>query len=363
MQNEFPEISYVIPQFLKDSKYVCLALRYRDLHTCFFRLKLRLKPSMSILEEPVLRNTSNEALSDGRKRELCTLISKIQGEIVSFDAEITNLRSKRRMKMATLTELKAIISPVKELPNEIIAKIFVHYMTRKTKSIRGAEIPQLPWCLGQICSRWRGVALSTSELWTDVAIQIPPAELTESSIERSADLLSRARNLPLNLTIHQSDSSTSATCLLPLFTQNAASIRRLVLYKLNQNLQLVLEQRGGLLEQLEALDIYFGSKNARDRSSFDIQSQVTIFENSPSLRRLSIITEWWMCAGYFDFRLLNIPWSQLIPASPRLTLFHLFQHMTYSANVAVWLCALYASPTTMKIAAICPLLCYATWKR
>lgn len=267
---------------------------------------------MSLLEELVLRNTTNEALPEVRKRELYALISKIQGEILSFDTEIENLRLKRRMKMATLMELKAIISPVKELPNEIIAKIFVHYMTRKSKSDRGAEVMQPPWCLGQICSRWRGVALSTSELWTDIAIQIPTVELIQSSLEQSADLFSRAGNSPVNLIIHQSDSSTSATCLLPLFAQSAASIRRLVFYKLNWNLQPVHEQQpGGSLEHLETLDIYFGSKNGRDRSSLDVKPQMTIFGDFPSLRRVSITTEWWMRPGYFGFPLLNIPWSQL----------------------------------------------------
>ncbi|KAF8330944.1 hypothetical protein F5887DRAFT_999630 [Amanita rubescens] len=84
------------------------------------------------------------------------------------------------------------------IPAETIHEIFSHLYE---SPLRVHEAHQFPWYLGQICSQWRAVFLSTRLLfWNE--IQIESASHAEES-ERDATV---AR--PTNLRLHDSDSET-----------------------------------------------------------------------------------------------------------------------------------------------------------
>ncbi|KAJ7664662.1 hypothetical protein DFH06DRAFT_986053, partial [Mycena polygramma] len=55
----------------------------------------------------------------------------------------------------------AVISPVRQMPTEILCRIFL--MTRKPLAYM--ELAQPPWYLGQISKRWREIALALPLLW------------------------------------------------------------------------------------------------------------------------------------------------------------------------------------------------------
>lgn len=82
---------------------------------------------MPILEDSDLTNETNEALPEIQKREIYALISKERQEIEAIDEEIDTLRLRRSTKVTRIEVLKTIVSPVKDVPNEILAKIFVQY--------------------------------------------------------------------------------------------------------------------------------------------------------------------------------------------------------------------------------------------
>ncbi|KAJ7111365.1 hypothetical protein C8R44DRAFT_883171 [Mycena epipterygia] len=90
--------------------------------------------------------------------------------------------------------LDAYIYPVLTLPNEIISEIFIHFLPIYPR--RPPIIGRLsPVVLGQICGRWRGIALSTPALWR--AISLKPLysnlgeklHLLETYLERSGSCL------------------------------------------------------------------------------------------------------------------------------------------------------------------------------
>ena len=65
-------------------------------------------------------------------------------------------------------KLRPGIAPHKYLPSETLVEIFLHYAAEIAEAVikRPEIIPDyhrlgpLPWVLGHICSRWRGLALA-----------------------------------------------------------------------------------------------------------------------------------------------------------------------------------------------------------
>lgn len=267
---------------------------------------------MPILEDSDLTNETNEALPEIQKREIYALISKERREIEAIDEEIDTLRLRRSTKVTRIEVLKTIVSPVKDVPNEVFAKIFVQYtrdLNSKYRTKYEVPIPRLPWRLGHICSRWRGAALSTGELWKDFSIKILPADWGSSPIGRATELFRRTGNWPISLHISRNDSQKSLTQLIPSFTQNAARIHHLIFHNFNQNLWPMLELPQGLLAILETLDICFDSNS--DMNDLDNSPQLTLFESSLSLRRVSIDMDWSEWVKNINPLVFHLPWSQL----------------------------------------------------
>ena len=92
---------------------------------------------------------------------------------------------------------KAILSPLRLLPPDIIEEIFHWFKCPRTSS---NEWRNIPWMLGHICRSWRDVALSASFLWH----QIPHVILDKRSLPRRHaldELFRRSANRPLELFI------------------------------------------------------------------------------------------------------------------------------------------------------------------
>ncbi|KAJ6595143.1 hypothetical protein DFH09DRAFT_906412, partial [Mycena vulgaris] len=67
---------------------------------------------------------------------------------------------------------KAILSPVRRVPPELLCEIFV-LLSPHTRRIGAEQIKQPPWYLGQICRLWRDAALSYPFLWTGIEMCFP----------------------------------------------------------------------------------------------------------------------------------------------------------------------------------------------
>jgi len=65
---------------------------------------------------------------------------------------------------------KALLSPLRYLPSEILQEIFLHYANHRYADgwIRGVQVSTMPWYLGHISHRWRNIALSFPSLWDTI---------------------------------------------------------------------------------------------------------------------------------------------------------------------------------------------------
>ncbi|KAJ7608982.1 hypothetical protein FB45DRAFT_1067026 [Roridomyces roridus] len=100
---------------------------------------------------------------------------EIDASLASLDAEIWRLQERLRSLKKDRSELldhqrvhKSILSPLRRMPPEILAEIFVFSLPTVTELFERQkfQIEDSPWVWTHICSRWRTVAISTPTLWS-----------------------------------------------------------------------------------------------------------------------------------------------------------------------------------------------------
>lgn len=191
-------------------------------------------------------------------------------------------------------EIRPIISPIHQLPTELLVKIFVHCIPPNVIFIYSSHPPLL---LARICSHWRTVALGTPCLWR----YIPNSSFVKSpgKWERQASLaklfLSRSAECPLSIRV-------SLCCLTS--TNDHPVLDALILHAHRwEDVSLCiqvswcrfLEPLVGKLSQLRKLDFH--------RVNYDAQLRpIRCFQIAPKLREVDIS---------LDHRSLFLPWSQL----------------------------------------------------
>ncbi|KAH6911006.1 hypothetical protein BKA70DRAFT_1560202 [Coprinopsis sp. MPI-PUGE-AT-0042] len=100
------------------------------------------------------------------------LIGVVEPQIVSLDAEIEALKKRRAIYASFVADHRALISPIRHMPPDILRNIFSHCVPYDTpdKVMQASEAPLL---LVQICRHWRDLALKTPTLWSTIFLKIP----------------------------------------------------------------------------------------------------------------------------------------------------------------------------------------------
>ncbi|KAJ7579873.1 hypothetical protein C8J56DRAFT_740679, partial [Mycena floridula] len=71
------------------------------------------------------------------------------------------IREECRVLYETIFSRKALLSPARQLPSEIISNILIHASSEQWNLFRMKEIP---WVAGRVFGMWRDTALSLPEL-------------------------------------------------------------------------------------------------------------------------------------------------------------------------------------------------------
>lgn len=121
-------------------------------------------------------------------------------------------------RRALKTRLEACIYPVLTLPNEIVSEIFIKalpeepYRSPPDDASPSPSGPSCPLLLGQVCRRWRQIALSTPSLWTALDLSLDD-KLTnhKNQLCLLQTWLERSRACPLTISIYWDGSSPVGT--------------------------------------------------------------------------------------------------------------------------------------------------------
>jgi hypothetical protein len=122
-------------------------------------------------------------------------ISRLEAEIEQVRALLEQLLTDRWELHAFMKDHCAILSPVRRLFPELLSEVFLHCL-----SPWGQPPVQSPWLLGQICSGWRAVALSTPRLWSHVDVRVTATSVTPRG-DALRTWIARSKACPLTVSI------------------------------------------------------------------------------------------------------------------------------------------------------------------
>ncbi|KAJ7623877.1 hypothetical protein DFH06DRAFT_1008774, partial [Mycena polygramma] len=96
-------------------------------------------------------------------------LSEIEVSLLKLRLVISNLEYQQQRLEKSIATWKRVISPVRSLPPEILAEIFLRCRQNSAASITDARYichtREAPIVLTHISSRWRSISLSIPHLW------------------------------------------------------------------------------------------------------------------------------------------------------------------------------------------------------
>lgn len=255
-------------------------------------------------------------------------LAQLNGEVFKLEAALASLTRQRDELRDLVDAHRALLSPIRQVPPEILQHIFVLCLpSNGNPRMHHSEAPLL---LGRICSRWRKVVMGTAELWASIHVTVSPGSTRKAggfsliSSPHQPDVrrhdfvrawLERSGNLPIDFSLHSQPSestfplvsspSTFLTAILPL----SSRWRRIELEVSASDLE--------VLRDLESKDIpsleYFAFHTSKARNHWNVAVPDTDDQLATSLAFLSAAPRLYRFS--FDRAYsgipLSLPWNQI----------------------------------------------------
>lgn len=122
--------------------------------------------------------STNYVPSKHEMDEIHNLLTDPINQLTQLDTEIARLQNiidqlflKRTQLHADIVSHKALTTPMRRIPQELLQEIFIHCLpTRHNAVMSSGEAPLL---LGRVCSQWRSVSRFTPRLWSSIHVAVP----------------------------------------------------------------------------------------------------------------------------------------------------------------------------------------------
>ncbi|KAF7346531.1 Hexose carrier protein [Mycena sanguinolenta] len=131
-------------------------------------------------------------------------IARIDAQIEEMELALAKLKEKRALLVGPIDAHRALISPIRLIPQDILLEIFLACLPSEHNAL--IDPAEAPFLLGRICRHWRSVVYSAPMLWSSLHIPTPDYLNTPPSIllglERSvAAWLGRSASCPLSVSL------------------------------------------------------------------------------------------------------------------------------------------------------------------
>ncbi|KAK7001446.1 hypothetical protein R3P38DRAFT_3049167 [Favolaschia claudopus] len=157
---------------------------------------------------------TNYCPSEDEVLEVKNLIAEPTRQLLTLDEEISQLQKsieklqeKRKTLSTYVDEYKALISPIRRIPQDVLSEIFIACLPTHRNCVMSAS--EAPVLLGRICSSWRALSLATPRLWASLHIVEPRAlrsGLYDDKIDQRLEVmkmwLGRSGQCPLSISFH-----------------------------------------------------------------------------------------------------------------------------------------------------------------
>ncbi|KAF7376692.1 hypothetical protein MSAN_00086200 [Mycena sanguinolenta] len=142
----------------------------------------------------------------------------LDDEITKLQKAIDKLGEERSRVAAYVEDHKALISPVRRLPLDIIQELFIACLPTHRNCVMSAS--EAPVLLGHICSSWRVISHTTPRLWSSLHVVEPHRNLAnptsasfEEKVARRLEItqtwLGRSGQCPLSISLQTAPEDTS----------------------------------------------------------------------------------------------------------------------------------------------------------
>ncbi|KAJ7690349.1 hypothetical protein B0H17DRAFT_834309, partial [Mycena rosella] len=115
--------------------------------------------------------------------------------------QIARLQDRRLQLSIYIYEHRALISPIRQLPSDIVGEILIACISTAQNAVMSAQ--EAPLLLGRICRAWRTIAISTPSLWSSIHIAEPedrfPSDVHDGCLQAVNTWLQRSGGLPLSI--------------------------------------------------------------------------------------------------------------------------------------------------------------------
>ncbi|KAJ7501043.1 hypothetical protein B0H11DRAFT_753727 [Mycena galericulata] len=239
-------------------------------------------------------------------------VSRLEDAILKLSTVVSHLKFTKRRREKFLTDLQGVLSPIRRIPAEILAEIFLHCRNNSSCAATYAltDTREAPLLLGHVCSRWRMVSYGTPRLWDIVGL--PTTSVLETPTEAYIrTLLQRSRTLPLQISVFI--PSPEYAPYAHLYRSRRALY---ILWDFHDRMQnITLDLPAGVTEldtlpRRQSLSILTSADITM--TGWDIDSSVTrfldLFEDAPLLRSLKLEADE---PSPSDISTCKFPWVQL----------------------------------------------------
>ncbi|KAJ6472795.1 hypothetical protein DFH09DRAFT_1380348 [Mycena vulgaris] len=144
-------------------------------------------------------------------------LQRLDDDIADLRKALEKLANERKRLCAYVDAHKALISPVRRLPFDIIQEIFIACIPTHRNCVMSAV--EAPVLLGRICNSWRTISLSTPHLWSKLHIVEPTRsphfgvftlsdKKAAQRLETTKIWLGRSGQCPLSISVNAMASET-----------------------------------------------------------------------------------------------------------------------------------------------------------
>ncbi|KIK60979.1 hypothetical protein GYMLUDRAFT_599444 [Collybiopsis luxurians FD-317 M1] len=129
---------------------------------------------------------------------------RLESEIQRAQTFLDDLLLKETKISRFIQDHKALMSPIRRIPTETLAEIFVHCLpTDHVYAVR--DVKEAPLIFTVICREWRRIALNTPQLWNSLHIHVPLYLTADTCVRRAEGVtsrLERSGSLLLSVSFH-----------------------------------------------------------------------------------------------------------------------------------------------------------------
>ncbi|KAK7033459.1 F-box domain-containing protein [Favolaschia claudopus] len=157
---------------------------------------------------PELLSSTSGLPSESQTKEIMQHVGRLEDEISTTNSQIARLTAAIEQLIEYRVELAAcvksyrgLVSALRGFPNELLVEIFERCLDSDTSHLYPHQ--HASWVISHVCSRWRGVALSTPSLWRHIHVPdylgFHPSLIT-TQLERAGPMTQLLIELPSDCT-------------------------------------------------------------------------------------------------------------------------------------------------------------------